>query len=109
MRGHAGGDPAHFRDAFLPGARIEGVREGALVSWSLDEYCGLFKGAPAADEATRSRRIEAVDVHDTVATASMTLWHGPDTFTDYFLLVRLGDAWRIANKAYHRDTATTAS
>lgn len=28
--------------------------------------------------------------------------HGPDTFTDVFLLVRVDDGWRIANKAYHR-------
>ncbi|WTG04638.1 nuclear transport factor 2 family protein [Streptomyces sp. NBC_00012] len=32
----------------------------------------------------------------------MTLSHGVDTFTDIFLLVRVDDSWRIANKAYHR-------
>lgn len=102
IRGHATGDPAHFRNAFLPTAHIEGIRDGAFVSWRLDEYCALFHGEPAPDEPTRSRRIDAVDVHGTVATATMTLSHGPDTFTDIFLLVRADDAWRIANKAYHR-------
>ncbi|MBQ0829438.1 nuclear transport factor 2 family protein [Streptomyces tagetis] len=103
VRGHATGDPAHFRDAFLPTAHIEGVREGAFVSWRLDEYCALFTGRPAADEPARSRRVDAVDVHGTVATATMTLSHGADTFTDLFLLARAGDGcWRIANKAYHR-------
>jgi Putative lumazine-binding len=43
-----------------------------------------------------------VDVHGTVATASMTLSHGPDTFTDVFLLVLAEGRWQIANKAYHR-------
>jgi hypothetical protein len=38
----------------------------------------------------------------TVATASMTLHHGADTFTDIFLLIRVDGSWRIANKAYHR-------
>ncbi|MFC9504217.1 nuclear transport factor 2 family protein [Streptomyces sp. NPDC057002] len=103
MRGHATGDPAHFREAFLPTAHIEGMRDGAFVSWRLDEYCALFPGRPAPDEATRSRRIDAVDVHGTVATATMTLRHGADLFTDIFLLVRAdGGGWRIANKAYHR-------
>ncbi|MFE3068094.1 nuclear transport factor 2 family protein [Streptomyces sp. NPDC059247] len=102
MRGHATGDPAHFREAFLPSAHIEGIREGAFVSWPLDTYCTLFHGSPAPDEATRSRRIDAVDVHGSVATATMTLAHGADTFTDVFLLVRVEDGWRIANKAYHR-------
>ncbi|MFB7507905.1 nuclear transport factor 2 family protein [Streptomyces broussonetiae] len=101
-RGHATGDPAHFRDAFLPTAHIEGIRDGAFVSWPLDEYCALFQGRPAPDEPTRSRRIDAIDVHGTVATATMTLSHGADRFTDIFLLVRAHDTWRIANKAYHR-------
>ncbi|WP_437112665.1 nuclear transport factor 2 family protein [Streptomyces hydrogenans] len=102
LRGHATGDPAHFRDAFLSGAHIEGVRESVFVSWTLDEYCALFPGRPAPDEPSRSRRIDSVGVHGTVATATMTLAHGPDTFTDVFLLVRGGEGWRIANKAYHR-------
>ncbi|WP_406059101.1 nuclear transport factor 2 family protein [Streptomyces sp. NBC_01077] len=102
VRGHATGDPVHFRDAFLPTAHIEGIRGGAFVSWPLDEYCGLFQGRPAPDEPTRSRRVDAVDVQGTIATATMTLWHGADTFTDTFLLVRVDDGWRIANKAYHR-------
>lgn len=102
LRGHATGDPAHFRDAFLPTAHIEGIRDGAFVSWHLDEYCALFHGRPAPDEPTRSRRIDDINVQGTVATASMTLWHGADTFTDIFLLIQTGDTWRIANKVYHR-------
>ncbi|WP_030954530.1 nuclear transport factor 2 family protein [Streptomyces sp. NRRL S-481] len=102
IRGHASGDPTHFHDAFLPTAHIEGIRDGAFVSWCLDEYCALFQGRPAPDEPTRTRRIDTIDVHGTVATATMTLCHGADTFTDVFLLVRTDDGWRIANKAYHR-------
>lgn len=105
IRGHATGDPAYFREAFLPTAHIEGMRNGTFVSWRLDDYCALFHGRPAPDEPTRSRRIDAVDVHGSVATASMTLWHGADVFTDVFLLVRADGQWRIANKAYHRDDA----
>ncbi|MEW2624133.1 nuclear transport factor 2 family protein [Streptomyces sp. NPDC048106] len=102
MRGHATGDPAHFRDAFLPTAHIEGIRDGAFVSWRLDEYCALFPGRPAPDEPARRRRVDALDVHGSVATATMTLRHGADTFTDVFLLVRADAGWRIANKVYHR-------
>ncbi|PZG94079.1 6-phosphogluconate dehydrogenase [Streptomyces sp. NTH33] len=108
IRGHATGDPAHFRDAFLPTAHVEGIRDGAFVSWRLDEYCALFPGRPAPDEAARSRRIDTIDVHDTVATASMTLRHGADTFTDVFLLARVDGGWRITNKAYHRTMASGA-
>lgn len=106
IRGHATGDPAHFRDAFLATAHVEGIRDGAFVSWPLDEYCALFTGRPAPDEATRTRRIDSVRVHGTVASARMTLHHGADTFTDIFLLVRVEDGWRIANKAYRRHIKT---
>jgi hypothetical protein len=102
ISGHATGDPSHFRKAFLPSAHIEGIREGIFVSWRLDDYCALFSGRPAPDEPARSRRIDVVDVHGSVATASMTLHHGADTFTDVFLLVHVDGQWRIANKAYHR-------
>ncbi|MFD5552538.1 nuclear transport factor 2 family protein [Streptomyces sp. NPDC127068] len=102
VRGHATGDPVHFRTAFLAGARIEGVRDGAFLSWTLDEYGALFPGRPAVDEPTRSRRIDSIEVHGTVGTATMTLRHGPDTFTDVFLLVRVDGGWRIANKVHHR-------
>ncbi|GAA2625529.1 nuclear transport factor 2 family protein [Streptomyces spororaveus] len=102
IRGHETGDVTHFRSAFLPTAHIEGVRDGAFASWSLDAYCALFTGRPALDEPDRSRRVDAIAAHGTVATATMTLLHGADTFTDVFLLVRVDDGWRIANKAYHR-------
>lgn len=100
--GHATGDPAHFRRAFLPSAHVEGLRDGEFVSWPLDTYCDLFDGNPDETEPAHRRRIDDVSVSGTVATATMTLWHGPATFTDIFLLVRTRDGWKIANKAYHR-------
>lgn len=101
--GHATGDAGHFRAAFLPSAHVEGLRDGAFVSWDLEDYCALFTGEPAADESSRVRTIDQVTVVGTVATAVMTLRHGSDTFTDVFVLVELGPGdWRIANKAYHR-------
>ncbi len=102
VRGHATGDPAHFHQAFLPSAHIEGVRDGAFVSWTLTEYTGLFDGRPEPDEATRTRRIDAVSASGTVASATMTLHHGPNSFTDMFVLIRTEGGWRIANKVYHR-------
>jgi hypothetical protein len=101
--GHATGDPVHFRSAFLQTAHVEGVRDGAFVSWDLDEYCARFPGEPAPDEGARVRTIDQVTVTGSVATAVMTLRHGPETFTDMFLLLELEPGvWRIANKVYYR-------
>ena len=100
FQGHATGDAAHMRKAFLPTAHIEGVREGAFTSWTVDEYCRRFTGKPAADEATRTRTIDVVDVNGTSAMVRATLIHGPTTFTDHFVLLKVGGEWRIANKTY---------
>lgn len=102
LRGHATGDPAHCRDAFLPTAHVEGIRDGGFVSWRLDEYCALFPGRPAPDEPARSRRIDSVDVHGTIATASMTLRHGADTFTDV-----CWSTWTAAGASPTRPTTGT--
>jgi len=99
--GHATGSPDHFLDAFRPTAHIEGIRDGSFVSWDLPSYCALFSG-PAPDEELRRRVVDDVRVFGTVATATMTLHHGADTFTDVFLLVCEGDRWQIANKVYDR-------
>jgi hypothetical protein len=56
--GHANDDASHMRQAFLPSAHIESMREGVFTSWPLDVYCERFGGKPAADEATRRRSIE---------------------------------------------------
>lgn len=105
VAGHATGDPAFHRQAFLPSAHIEGLRDGEFVSWTLEEYCAMFTGKPADDEADRRRRIDRVTVSRSTGSAVMTLWHGANTFTDVFVLLRVDDRWRIANKAYHRAQA----
>lgn len=101
FKGHATGDPSHMRKAFLPTAHIEGIREGKFVSWTLDEYCQNFRGKPAADESSRRRSIDSIDVNGTAAMVKATLVHGPITFTDYFVLLKVDGEWKIANKVYY--------
>jgi len=100
LQGHATGDAAHMRKAFLATAHIEGVRDGRFTSWTLEEYCSRFTGKPATDEATRKRTIDVIDVNGTAAMARATLVHGQTTFTDYFLLLEVDGEWKIANKTY---------
>jgi hypothetical protein len=101
FQGHATGDASHFRLAFLPTAHIEGNRQGKFTSWTLDEYCGLFDGKPAADEAARTRTIDLIDVSGDSGVAKATLDHGAMVFTDYFVLLKVDGEWKIANKVYH--------
>ncbi|MES2160253.1 MAG: nuclear transport factor 2 family protein [Pseudomonadota bacterium] len=100
FRGHAQDNADFMRKAFLPTAHIESMREGVFTSWPLDVYCERFKGTPAADEAQRRRSADWIEVHGNAACARITLVHGAMTFVDYFVLLKTGQGWRIANKAF---------
>ena len=101
FRGHATANPDTMRAAFLPTAHVEGLRNGAFTSWTVDQYVANFRGTPATDEASRTRIIDVVDKTGTAAMAKATLKHGATTFTDYFVLLKVDGKWRIANKVYH--------
>lgn len=101
FRGHATADSNIMRRPFLPTAHIEGVRQGVFSSWTLNEYVGLSRGTPAPDEAQRKRTIDEISVSGTAATAKATLDHVRTVFTDYFVLLKVDGAWKIANKVYH--------
>ena len=100
LKGHATGSGEEMRKAFLPTAHIEGIRNGTFTSWTAEEYASRFTGKPAADEATRKRTIDSVNVSGTAAMARATLVHGATTFVDYFVLLKVDGQWKIANKVY---------
>jgi Putative lumazine-binding len=104
IRGHQTGDGEVMRSAFYPTAHVEGVRNSAFSSWTVEEYVGRFAGSPAIDEADRVRTIDHLEVHGSVAMARMTLLHGATKFTDMFVLLEQDGEWRIANKAYHMES-----
>jgi hypothetical protein len=95
-----------MRAAFLPTAHIEGIRSGAFHSQTLSVYAANFTGTPAPDESTRKRTIDVVDITGTAAMVKATLAHGATTFTDYFVLLKVNGAWKIANKVYHAERKT---
>ena len=104
--GHANDDPAFMRRAFLATAHIESVRDGVFTSWPLEVYCQRFAKQPAADEAMRKRTIDWIEVKGTAACAKVTLVHGMTVFTDYFVLLKTAEGWKIANKAFHGELLT---
>jgi Putative lumazine-binding len=100
FQGHALSSASLMREVFLPSAHIEGFRGEQFFSWTLETYCEIFKDQPAPDEAERRRRVDAVDVTGSSAMAKATLEHGAVTFTDYFVLLKVDGAWKIANKVF---------
>lgn len=103
LQGHATGDAGYMRQAFLPTAHVEGMRDGKFLSRTVDEYIAGFKGSPAPDEAQRRRSIDQVDVNGDAAMARVTLAYPSGRFTDYFVLLKVDGEWKIANKVWTRN------
>jgi hypothetical protein len=103
IKGHATGNGDFWRQAFHPNARIEGIREGKLVSRTREEFAAGAAGKPADDEAQRQRRIVSVDVVDDAASAKIELDYPKVKFTDYFTLLKVDGEWKIMSKVYHAD------
>lgn len=104
IQGHATGDGAHFRAAFHPEGRVVSVRDGKLAMMTVEEYVGrAATGKPAADEARRRRRVESIDITDNTAVAKLVLDYPEVRFTDYMTLLKIGDEWRIINKAFRAE------
>ena len=100
LQGHATGDAAHMRRAFLPTAHVEGMRDGKFVSRTLEEYLAGFNGKPAGDEAQRRRRIDTIDISGNAAMARVNLDYPATVLTDYFVLLKVDGEWKIANKVW---------
>lgn len=101
LQGHATGDGELWKQAFHPSARIEGLRDGKLVSRTVTEFAAVAAGKPADDEAQRKRRIVSVDVTDDAAFAKIELDYPKVKFTDYFTLLKVDGEWKIMSKVYH--------
>lgn len=100
LRAQATNDGALMREAFLPTAHIEGVRNGKFTSWTVDQYVGFFDGKISPEEPQRKRWIEKVEVTGTGAIATLRFDYPAATITDYMVLLKVDGEWRIANKVY---------
>lgn len=100
LRGHATGSADEFRSAFHPDAQLWGMRNGALIRMTAEEYIGRASGSPPADEAQRRRWIEAIDVTGDTAVAKIILDYPAVRFTDYMALSRIDGRWVIVNKMF---------
>ena len=93
------GQPGLMRRAFADGARVRGSYAGKPVDWSLQEFCDLIeKGGPAAD---LDARVVGIEYQGTAGMARLEArnWRGT-RYTDFFVLLKLGDAWRITSKVF---------
>ena len=94
---HATGAAAPLREAFHPDWRMMSVKEGALVTRTLEQYTSGFTGKAPADEAQRKRSIEQIDITGNAAMAKIRLDYPAATLTDYMLLLKIDGKWQVVS------------
>lgn len=92
-------DVALLRSAFTSGARVSGSYGGKPVSWSLEEFCDAVAKGGAAPGL--QARVVSIDHAGGGAMARLEAldWRGT-RYTDFFVLVRQGEGWRIDSKVF---------
>ena len=93
------GQGDHMRQAFADNARISGTYAGKKVDWTLQEFCDLInKGGPVEN---LDARVVAIEYQGNAGMARLEArnWRGT-RYTDFFVLLKHGDTWQIANKVF---------
>jgi hypothetical protein len=103
LRAHATGNPDFIRQAFHAETKVMSFANGKFNQMSADEFAGVFKGAPAPDEAKRKRSFEILDVSGNAAIAKVTLDYPNVKFTDYMTLLKIDGEWKIINKSFYAE------
>ena len=94
------GQPDRLRAAFHEGAALYGVNEdGSLRVIPIATYIGYF---PEGRKTDRKGKIISVDVVNNAANVKIEITSGPYLFTDYLLLLKLKEGWKIIQKSYTR-------
>jgi hypothetical protein len=101
IEGHATGDGAHMRLAFNPAARLFWSSADTLATRTSEEYIARMPGKPAADEGSRKRSIEVVDVTGNAATGKIVLDYPDAHIVDYMSLLKTNGEWKIINKIFN--------
>jgi len=93
------GDTTLLRSTFTSGARVSGSYGGKPVSWSLSEFCDAVAKGGAAPGL--EARVVSMEHSGGAAMARLEAlnWRGT-RYTDFFVLVRRDEGWRIDSKVF---------
>ena len=98
IEGTANGQPERLRKAFHRDFNLYTVAKDSLWIRSGEVYISNVK---VGEKVNRIGEIVSVDIEKDVAVAKVSIIvPGFRRFTDYFLLVKYGGAWKIVQKSY---------
>lgn len=99
IEGTANGEPDRLKKAFHPDFNLYSVtKEDSLRIWKGSDYVSRIK---KGNKSNRIGRIISIDFENNAAIAKVEIlipnWR---VFTDYFLLLKYQESWKIVHKSY---------
>lgn len=99
IEGTANGEPDRLRKAFHPDFNLYTViGDDSLRVWNGQDYISGFQ---EGRKSNRIGRIISIDHENNAATAKVEIvMPNRGVYTDYFLLLKLKEGWKIIHKTY---------
>jgi Putative lumazine-binding len=103
LKANATGNGSLIRQIFHKDARIIGLEDGKMVSWSVKEFSGFYSGKPPADEALRKRSFKIISLTGDAAVGVVVLDYPAVKYTDHMNLLKINGQWKIVNKTFNTE------
>ena len=102
----AKGNSTYAKELFVNDAVLFGYLDGKLERGSIEQFYHNVDSVAAGDDF--NARIDIVSVEETVAVVRVLeeKWGGRIDFTDYLLLLKLGEDWKCVAKVYNQNSNT---
>lgn len=102
----AEGNSTYAKELFVDEAVLFGYLDGKLEHGSIEQFYHNVDTVGAGDDF--KARIDIVSVEETVAVVRVLeeKWGGRIDFTDYLLLLKIGNEWKCVAKAYNQNSNT---
>ncbi len=100
------GDGTKIAAAFHPVSHLYNVVDGAVVDLPRGEWLERIASRAKPSEAgfTREDRVLAIDLAgDDAACVKVNCCIPPRYFTDFLLLLKTSDGWKIVSKSFHTE------
>lgn len=102
---HANFDPTRMRQGFHPDFRMLVLRDGKMTAVTLEEWISRMEANKKQNPDVPKPAVRAdfpiVDVTENEAFVKVELYRdGKHAFTDYLLLYKFPDGWKIVSKIF---------
>ncbi|MDB5414695.1 MAG: putative lumazine-binding protein [Rubritepida sp.] len=101
------GDGAKIASAFHPVAHLYNAVDGDVIDLPREEWLARIstRPKPSGMGFTREDRILAIDMAgEDAACVKVNCCIPPRYFTDFLLMLKTAEGWRIVAKSFHTDT-----